>query len=335
MNYLGHLPHVDPLFDYLKYDIMPQLGIHSPVEFRVFKLNASNAVYRYEEVHSHRVVIGKFFLSNGVGREVAERRLKREFHHLELMRYLGFDGRSVHYVAKPLGMNPSLNQLLVEECCYGELFSHIIDRAIRTHDDKLLYGKLTALAYFLAKFHNTAANEYPVEFNESCSYMDVITQRLRGQNVISHDELQFLNYQRDIWRGRGEMWSDCQVLVHGDATPENFLFGDQLHVITFDLERLRRSDRVYDVGRVAGELAHFFMVSSGNRYLAEPFIGHFLWEYAGHFPDRENTFRAISRRVPFFMGINFLRIARNNYLTWNYRRQLVNAGKECLTAFIR
>ncbi|MEG2077017.1 MAG: aminoglycoside phosphotransferase family protein, partial [Victivallaceae bacterium] len=315
MIYLGHLPHFDPLFDYLKYDIMPQLGIQSKVEFRVFKLNGSNAVYRYEEINSRRVVIGKFFHCNGTNRDVAARRLKREFHHLELMRYFGFDGRSAHYVARPLGMNQNLNELLVEECCYGELFSHIIDRAIRTRDDKLLYAKLTSLAYFLAKFHNTTANGYPVDFSESCNYMDVITNQLLGQKVINWEELRELNYRRECWRGKGEMWSDCQVLVHGDATPENFLFGDNLHVITFDLERLRRSDRVYDVGRVAGELAHFFMVSCGNRYLAEPFIGHFLWEYACHFPDREKTFQAIGKRVPFFMGINFLRIARNNYLT--------------------
>ena len=58
---------------------------------------------------------------------------------------------------------------------------------------------------------------------------------------------------------------------------------------------------------------HFFLQNTGNKYAAEPFIGHFLWEYSCHFPDREQTFRSITRRVPFYMGITLLRIARCLY----------------------
>lgn len=126
------------------------------------------------------------------------------------------------------------------------------------------------------------------------------------------------------------MWSDNQVIVHGDATPENFLFGDGLHVISFDLERMRCADRMFDVGRMVAELSHFFMLYTGNRFKAEPFIGHFLWEYSCHFPDRMAAFRAITKRLPFYMGINFLRIARNSYFDWNYRQNLLNAASECL-----
>ena len=107
-------------------------------------------------------------------------------------------------------------------------------------------------------------------------------------------------------------------------------YGDGLYVISFDLERCRRTDRVFDVGRLAGELKHFFLRTTGNKYAAEPFIGHFLWEYACHFPDRERAFAAICRRVPFYMGTTLLRIARNGYLPREYRRQLVEEAKCCL-----
>ena len=70
------------------------------------------------------------------------------------------------------------------------------------------------------------------------------------------------------------MWEDNQVLVHGDVTPTNILFGDGLWVIAIDLERMKRADRVFDVGRVAGEIKHFFMqhtAQSSGGALYRPF----------------------------------------------------------------
>ena len=89
------------------------------------------------------------------------------------------------------------------------------------------------------------------------------------------------------------MWEDNQVLVHGDATPSNLLFGRGLSVIAIDLERMKRADRIFDLGRIAGELQHYFL-QAGNKRRAEPFIGHFLWEYSCHFPDRDRAFHSIS-----------------------------------------
>jgi len=60
------------------------------------------------------------------------------------------------------------------------------------------------------------------------------------------------------------------VFVHGDATPSNFLFGEGLSVMAIDLERMRRADRVFDLGRIAGELQHFYMQATGNKYDAQP-----------------------------------------------------------------
>ncbi len=331
-QYLGHLPETDPLRNYLKFDIQPQLtGFRDRVDYRVFRLNGSNDVYLYEERYTGVQMIGKFFLSrNEVDPDTASRRLDREFRNLAMMRGFGFTGGGPHYVARPLGRNEWLNRLLITEFCQGEMLSNVLERAIVNRDSGLLYRKLTALAWFLATFHNRTAGEDRVDFNASTAYGDSLVQRLLEQTVIGWEDACELYWLRDRWRDEEKMWLDRQVWVHGDATPDNFLFGDDLSVITFDLERVRRADRVYDTGRIAGELQHVFLLATGNKYAAEPFIGHFLWEYACHFPDRERTFETTCRRVPFYMGMTLLRIARNNWLGWEYRRRLIYEAKLCL-----
>jgi hypothetical protein len=84
------------------------------------------------------------------------------------------------------------------------------------------------------------------------------------------------------------------------------------------------------LGRVAAEVKHFFMQYTGNKWLAEPFIGHFLWEYSCRFPNRDAAFASITRRVPFHMGISLLRIARNPWINNGYRRQLIDEAKNTL-----
>lgn len=330
---LGSLSAGDPLYQYLKYEIQPQLGgfLDRP-KYRVSRLNGSNDVYLYEEAKSGRAVIGKFFLSKREPDPAAAlRRLEREYNNLAMMHNLGFDGSGPHYIARPLGRNADLNRLLVIEYCRGELMSGVLARAIRTRDDRLIYAKLTALAWFLARFHNnTAVPEWRVDFSGSCAYMDSLIERLRFLNEIDGAGADELYWLRDRWREQPKMWEDCQVFAHGDATPDNFLFGDGQSVISFDLERLRRADRVFDTGRIAGELMHTFLLATGNKYAAEPFIGHFLWEYACHFPDRERTFHETTRRVPFYQGITLLRIARNSWLEWDYRLRLIHEAKLCL-----
>lgn len=333
-KYLGHLPESDPLYGYLRYDIQPQLGAGSgDKQFRVFKLESSNDVYLYEEKYSGTRMIGKFFISDRErNAEAAARRMNRECHHIAMMRNCGFSG-SPHYIARALGCNPSLNQLMVIEYCYGESLSSIIRRAIHNGETGLLYGKLTSLAYFLAAFHNRTANGHNVDFNDTCGYFDSLLRRLRADNAVSQDEADEFYRLRDRWRETSRMWDDVQVFVHGDATPENFFFGDGLNVISFDLERLRCADRVFDTGRVAAELKHFFIMETGNRYAAEPFIGHFLWEYACHFPDRAAAFNATTGRAPFYMGMTFLRIARNHWLSWDYRMKMIQEARQCLAGW--
>jgi aminoglycoside phosphotransferase (APT) family kinase protein len=249
-----------------------------------------------------------------------------------MMRDYGLTGYP-HLVARPLGRNYSMNALLVTEDCAGELLSDVILDAIQSGNHEKLYQKLTALAYFLSAFHNRTAIGEGVDFHQDCDYMDRLTDRLIHVRAIGGEKSQELYWLRDQWRNQPKMWEDQKVLVHGDATPENFMFGHGLAVMAFDLERTKRADRVFDVGRIAGELKHFFMRATGNKDAAEHFIGHFLWEYACHFPNRDSAFQSITGRLPFYIGITLLRIARNSWVQNDYRYCLIREAVECLRRF--
>ncbi|MDW7771771.1 MAG: phosphotransferase [Desulfobulbaceae bacterium] len=333
-TYLGQLPQHDPLHKYLRDAIQPLVnGSAGTADYRVFRLNGSNDVYLYEDLCTGAKVVGKFFHSPGKRNEQkAVANLAREFDNLVIMREYGLKGYP-HLVVRPLGSNSSLNALLVTEYCDGVLFSELIVSVIGNGGPDRLYSKLTALAYFLSAFHSRASFDAGIDFNQECAYADHVVNRLLKINALDGGEAAELSRLRDQWQNQPRMWEDRQVLVHGDATPENFIFGQGLNVIALDLERTKRADRVSDTGRIAAELKHFFMRATGDRYAAEPFIGHFLWEYACHFPDPESTFRTISGRTPFYMGITLLRIARNSWITPDYRRRLINEAKECLRRF--
>lgn len=333
-NYLGRLSENDPLHGYLQHQIQPKLtGTAGTSTYRVFKLNGSNDVYRYEDRDTGTRFIGKFFLSsrNGDAGKAASH-LTSEFDNLCMMREVGFADYP-HHVARPLGRNYSMNALLVTEDCKGVLFSEVILEAIQSGDHDPLYRKLTALAYFLSAFHNRTATDEGVDFHQDCAYMDTLIDRLLKLGSIDANKAHELYWLRDQWRGQPKMWEDRKVVVHGDATPDNFMFGDGLAVMAFDLERTKYGDRVFDTGRIAGELMHFFLRATGNPHAAETFIGHFLWEYACHFPNRDSAFRSISGRTPFYMGITLLRIARNSWVEAEHRYRLICGAVECLRRF--
>lgn len=325
-HYLGHLSERDPLHPYLVQDVLPQMGVHNrAAEFRVFSMK-DGKVYLYEERHSSAQVVGKFFVSGSHRMADGSQRMRQEFDNLQVLRGYGLAGYP-HHVVRPLGTNACLNSILVEEYATGIPLSAFVDEAIHHGKSQPLFDKLTALAYFLATLHNRTANGLSVDFNQDCAYLDRLVHKLQRNQAIGPWDADELTWLRDRWREKPRMWEDRQVLVHGDATPSNLLFGRGLSVIAIDLERMRRADRAFDLGRIAGELQHYFLEATGNKHAAEPFIGHFLWEYACHFPDRDRAFRSITGRLPFQMALTLLRIARNSWVCDHHRRRLVEEAK--------
>lgn len=324
MRCLGYLSCADPLYEYLREDILPRIGLHNVApHFRVHQVQPSGEVYLYEDTVSETFLIGKFF--HGLkhrSRESASHCMEQEFNNLRHLRGIGFD-RAPCYVPAPLGCNAAINCILVEEFCAGTALGTVIIKAIGEGEREDLFRKLTALASFLAALHNRTAIGTPVDLGGDCLTFDRILDQLKSGGLIGWGEAEAFRGLKEQWRRKGFMEEDCQVLVHGDPTPANILFSDTLGLIAIDPERMRMADRVFDAGRVAAELKHFFMQYAADGELAEPFIGHFLWEYAGPFPDRERAFRSIVRRVPFYMGTTLLRIARNPWLSHAHRRQLI------------
>jgi hypothetical protein len=325
-QYVGHLSSRDPLHPFLVHDVLPQMGVRNGrADFRVFSMKHSK-VYLYEESHSRTQVVGKFFMSAGHNAAAATQRMQQEFENLLILRGYGLAGYP-HHVIRPLGTNAWLNGILVEEYTAGSPLSVFVHDAIHLGQSQPLYEKLTALAYFLATLHNRTANGQGVDFNQDCAYLNRLVRKLQTQHAIGAWDADEFYWLRDRWREKPRMWEDNQVFVHGDATPSNLLFGRGLSVIAIDLERMKRADRVFDLGRIAGELQHYFLQASGSKRAAEPFIGHFLWEYACHFPDRDRAFRSITGRLPFQMALTLLRIARNSWVSLPQRGRLVEEAK--------
>jgi aminoglycoside phosphotransferase (APT) family kinase protein len=327
-TYVGRVSRHDRLHDFLSRIISDRMGIResNPV-FRAFRLVGSNEVYAYKEQASRARIICKFYGPQfGWDRDKAAWTAHQEYESLETLRGYDLVG-SPHHVIRPLGCNPDINSVLALEYYAGEQFSHAIGRSVYHRDDAHLFWRLTALAYFLATMHNRTANGTGVNFDTDCRYFDKVVGRLRRRRRIGQWDVDELSWLRDCWRDRPRMWADQQVWLHGDATPANFLFGHGMDVAAIDLERMKRGDRMFDVGRIAGELQHAFMIATGDPGRAEPFIGHFLWEYSCHFPDRDSAFRSITARTPYYMGLNLLRIARNDYISGSYSGKLVAQAK--------
>ena len=333
-KYVGHLARHDQLHDYLSWIVTDRMGVRqSNPSFRVFQLMGSNEVYAYEERSSHTKVICKFYGPKfGWDRDKAASAAYQEYDGLETLRRYDLVG-SPHHVIRPLGVNREINSVLAVEFYAGEQFSSAIRRATNGGDGAHLMWRLKALAFFLARQHNITVDGTGVNFDDDHCYLHSIVKRLHRRDRIGEWDVEEFHWLADRWRDSPRMWEDQEVWLHGDATPANFLFGRGLDVAAIDLERMKRGDRMFDVGRVAGELQHAFMSATGNWRTAEPFIGHFLWEYSCHFPDRDRAFRSITARAPYYMGLNLLRIARNDYIATDYGATLVRQAKKLLRAF--
>ncbi|MDQ7824533.1 MAG: phosphotransferase [Candidatus Eremiobacteraeota bacterium] len=322
-EYCGRLSRLDPLYYCLDEDVMPLLGVApGGNEYHVFKANSSKDVYLYE-CEGGPAVVGKFYSRSHEGyNDHAGRCALHEFHNLSLLRSYGLHDYP-HYVARPLAFNASCNNVLFEEFCKGEPLSAFIDRALYDGDEGGLYECLTALGFFLATLHNRTANGHPVYFRQECSYMGKLMEQLQEKSLIGYEEAEDFMFFCGRWHDRPEMWEDRQVLIHGDATPSNFIFSGGISVTAIDLERLKRADRAHDLGRIAGELKHMFLMARGEGQSAEPFIGHLLGAYSSHFPDRVRAFFSITARIPFYMAETLLRIARNDWCEKEHRLRLI------------
>jgi aminoglycoside phosphotransferase (APT) family kinase protein len=323
-SYLGTVDRHDPLYDILLEQACPD------VRDACFHVNrmASGGVYRYVEEKSRTAIIGKFFRLDDHRAERVER-IQGEYDKLVAIRSYGFS-TSPNFIVRPIAREPRIGLALIEDYVEGRDLDHYIIKAIHNGDRAGLRDRLTRLAAFFYYLHSRTGNGLSVDLEPVSAYYRKLLDTLELQTLIASGDRQQLLGLLDRWLNRSRFQGLRSSIVHGDATPTNFLFTSHGDVVAIDLERMKQSDVVYDIGMVCGELKHAFLWRTGNPYASEPFIRHFLKSYAAPFSDPKRAFREITGRNPFFMAMTELRIARNSYLDWNYRKRLVHEAFECL-----
>lgn len=326
--YLGVLDYKDPLYETL-------LQACPDVAGPLFHVDgtSSRRVYKYTEEKSRAAIIGKFF-SLDDPRPERVLRIKGEYDNLNHIRGRGFDAFP-NYVVRPMGRDERIGLAVAEEFIPGKNLDHFMKKAIYEGSSTALGGALSRLAKFLRALHSATANYTASDLDFVGSYYQKILDKLFRQTVISgRDRKKYLRLM-DRWMELDLIQGARNVIVHGDATPTNFIFTRDGGVAAIDLERMRMCDMVFDVGMVCGEIKHAFLWRTGNRYSAEPFISHFLREYSFLLNGEGDSFAKITLRIPFYMALTELRIARNSWLDWDYRKRLAAEAMRCLRHGLR
>jgi thiamine kinase-like enzyme len=323
-SYLGTLDYTDPLYEILLTEVFPD--VREPV-FHVDRIS-HRRVFKYTEEKSRIAIVGKFFRLDDVKQERVLR-IKGEYDNLHTIRRYGFN-KHPNFVVRPISREESIGLALVEEFIQGKDLDYYLKKAIYRGDKDSLRKRLSMLASFLYALHAKTKSDNTVNLTSAFSHFLKIVNKLSKQNVISGYEMKQYLKLADKWLKRPVLQKPKDVIVHGDATPTNFIFTAGGNIVAIDLERMKNADAVLDIGMVCGELKHAFLWRTGNPYEAEPVIRYFFKRYASHFPNPQKAFMEITMRNPFYMALTELRIARNDYLGWDYRKMLAHEAMECL-----
>ncbi len=323
-QYLGYLQEHDPLYGILATRVFN--GVFKP-SFKVEKISYRQ-VYKYSEQNSGLAVVCKFFDPNDTNKERLAR-LKGEYDNLLRIRGFGFDS-APFYVVRPITKEESIGLAVVEEYIKGKDLDHYLKKAVFQCDEAPLYDRLSLLASFLWEIHRRTQIDTYSNGETSIHYIYSLIDYLCQYNVIEQRELLSFKQPVDRWVHKGILNGARDVIIHGDATPTNFIFTPDGTVSAIDMERSRYGDAVYDIGMVCGELKHAFLWRAGDLLKSEPFIRHFLKEYVKHSEEPKAEFKRLSMRIPFYMALTELRIARNLYLDWDYRRRIAYEARFCL-----
>jgi hypothetical protein len=316
------------VFEYLKEEIFPQIAPSPYGEVEVIRLALEKPVYLFFERTRNIMVVGKYFKGESLPPEEAWLSAEKEYLNLKLLRErfgMGGDGDKV---VAPLGENKELSALLVIEMVPGQTLDYYIAKAICEQQSTELFEKLGYLARFFVKLHQSSETDRLVSPDLPQWYLDKLLSSLSKECLSSGERNTIENFAARWWNKSEVFVSDREVIVHGDATPTNFLF-DNGNVTAIDLEKMKWADRCWDLGFIAAELKHHFMWRIDDGWAAEPFIGHFLWEYVVNCGDTQ-FFPTITGKIPLYMALGLLRIARNHWLDEFYRKHLIAEAKRCL-----
>jgi aminoglycoside phosphotransferase len=325
---MNRLSGADPLAQVLRRLVKAEAGFWPPAgEVCVELLPASRQVLRFTFPAGGYAVVGKFFSAYPL-HSSADLSLAREYDHYLRLPGLGL-GNGGGLAPRLLGRWPEWSLGLLLEAVPGSDLDHLLLRASVHGDPAPLFQALEKLAHLLAFFHSRPIPALPVAPKPALAYLDKVIAQLWEAGRLTREDRLALESERTAWEARFQDFPDRQVLIHGDATPTNFLFPNG-RAVALDLERLRVGDRLWDLSWVAGELKHAWGWRTSDFSGCEAAIRHFFRMYlAAAVLDPALTRRLFSLN-PFYMAMAELRIARNLYLTRDYRRELVAEARRCL-----
>lgn len=304
-------------------------GTHgfAPLELKI--LDSKRSVYVCEEAGSGCRLICKFF---GARSETpsGERRnlLLHEYSCLQSLRAQGFD-REPFLVVAPRGRSEDLGCLLTEEFVSGPDLDHYIAQACYNGKSNTLIAKLQLVAGFLARLHRLPASLPFRDFSVPVEYLRSVGRVLTQSAVTTTGWYRRLAELARHWENDRRMWLQPGCHIHGDATPTNFILGED-RLTAIDLERACLADPAHDTGFVMAELKHHFALRIYNAAAAEPLIGNFLDSYEREAERSIDDLEDLSFRSRFYMALGELRIARNPWLPLAHRRWLAAEALRCL-----
>jgi thiamine kinase-like enzyme len=338
MIYRGELAPDDPLYALLAQTVLRDtLGwtVEQPV-FDVFTVDARGIVYRYHERVTNVDLVCKFFGNRPEAADAACTRphtaavLQREYANLQRAWQLGMD-HPPYRIVRPLAFDADRNGVLVEEYAAGPTLDTFLKQALHDNGQAALAARLADLAGFLAQLHHRSQTDCPVDPTQGLAYLEKVTRQLANLSVIDGDQQHRLDGLRSGWAQVPALAAARRVLVHGDVTPINIVFGDDHQVIAIDLERLREDDAAVDLGMVVAELRHAFLRTTHSAEAANTFVEPFLQRYTAQRGIVGPEWDGLALRVRFFAGAMLLRIGRNDWLDLPYRQALAAEAEQWLT----
>jgi aminoglycoside phosphotransferase (APT) family kinase protein len=338
MAYQGELVRDDPLYTLLAHTVLRDV-LGRPVEnpiFDVFAVDVRGIVYRYHERTTDVDIVCKFYGNRPEAANGSQLRqhtadvLRREYANLRRVRDLGMD-RPPYRVVRPLAFDEDRNCALVEEYVSGPTLDTFLQQALHDGAHEPLLERLADLAPFLAHLHGCSQTDRPVDPAQGLAYLEKVTRQLADLAVIDSHHQRRLDELREGWGHLPALAAARRVLVHGDVTPINIVFGNDHQVTAIDLERLREDDAAVDLGMVVAELRHAFLRTAHAADAADRFVAHFYLRYTTARGIVEPELEDLAIRVRFFAGAMLLRIGRNDWLDMAYRRTLAAEAEQWLT----
>lgn len=310
-KYLGKIKPGDPFRDWL-VQILGERIKNRNCSVRVFQFAASHMVRRFEFKGEGFSVMGKFFNKplGFIRKYDPDRAMVNEYYKLKKI-------SKIIDIPKPIAINRDFDCVLITEYISGKpLYKYF-------EEEDGLYENLTAVARLLRTLHDKTKMHYDKEkefimYSKNLNYLnpDKPTRKIYDELMGKWWYCSFLDF------GYG-------CLIHHDATPANYLLHrERAYAIDFELS-VDHGNPIHDPGILSAEIKNFFALRGEDRR-AEPYIGHFLWQYSKSLDE----FHRITRAIPFYMSYGLLRIARGEK-NEGHKKYLLREAEGCLRSIER